>query len=234
MAKISTYASASAPTLSDMLIGTDIADSNNTKNFTIGGMLALANDPTVLTGFVPYTGATQDLDLSPYNIIADEGYFNNLTINGLAPFVFGQYYSSATQQHTSVGTLLPIQFPSGIIITGGITISSFEKINFSSSGIYMITLTARVEHTSGGGDAEISLWATKLGANVPLSRQVYRIPNTHIQEITYSLLVRVSSTDDIVIYWSTTNTAAKLIPTVPGGIYPAAPSVMLNVYKVGA
>jgi hypothetical protein len=68
MAKISTYPIVGSPTLSDILIGTDVADSNNTKNFSIGSMLALVNDPSILTDFVPYTGATQDVDLGPYDL----------------------------------------------------------------------------------------------------------------------------------------------------------------------
>jgi hypothetical protein len=72
MAKISTYPIVGSPTLSDILIGTDVADSNNTKNFSIGGMLALVNDPTVLTDFVPYTGATNDVDLGTQNLNAND------------------------------------------------------------------------------------------------------------------------------------------------------------------
>jgi len=233
MAKISSYTVVGSPLLSDILIGSDSNDSNATKNFSIGGMLGLANDPSILTGFVPYTGATQDFALGAYGVSATFGDFGNLLVQGENAFVFGQYYSSATQQHTATGTGLPIDFPSGIISTGGITISSSNKINFAANGVYMITVTARVEHTGGGGDAQISLWATKLGGLVNLSRQVYTVANTHIQDITYSILVKVSNVDDIVINWSTTNTAAKLIPTIPGGPYPASPSVMVNVYKVG-
>jgi hypothetical protein len=63
MAKISTYPNDTNVTLSDRLIGTDNENNNETKNFTIGSLLSLANDPTVLTGFVPYTGADDNVDL---------------------------------------------------------------------------------------------------------------------------------------------------------------------------
>lgn len=43
MAKISTYVSDSSVNLSDKLIGTDVDNSNQTKNFTIGSIVSLAN-----------------------------------------------------------------------------------------------------------------------------------------------------------------------------------------------
>jgi hypothetical protein len=232
MAKISTYPTAGTVTLSDILIGTEVADNNATKNFSVGDMLALANDPSVLTGFVPYNGATQDVDLGAFGITANLGSFGSLLIQGEQAFAYGQFYSTVTQQHTIINTQLAVQYP-GVIISDGISIATSEKINVSSAGVYMITVNARVEHSSGGGDAQLSFWTTKLGSNIPFSRQVYTVPNTHIQEITYSFLTRIAPAEDVVIYWSTSNLNAKLVPTVAGGPYPAAPSAMVQIYKVG-
>ena len=41
MAQISTYATTSAPTIDDKLIGTDVENENLTKNFSISSILAL-------------------------------------------------------------------------------------------------------------------------------------------------------------------------------------------------
>jgi hypothetical protein len=59
MAKISSYPILSTPTLNDMLIGTDVENFNETKNFLISDIAAfiLADD------YVPYLGANRDLDL---------------------------------------------------------------------------------------------------------------------------------------------------------------------------
>lgn len=64
MAKISTYPGPSSPSLSDMLIGTDVNDMLMTKNFTISDVLSLAN----LGNYVPYIGATGDVDLGIYSL----------------------------------------------------------------------------------------------------------------------------------------------------------------------
>ena len=66
MAKISTYPIISVPTFNDLLIGTDVENINETKNFTIDGITNL-----ILVGnYVPYTGATQNVDLGIHSITA--------------------------------------------------------------------------------------------------------------------------------------------------------------------
>ncbi len=66
MAKISTYPGPSSPSLSDMLIGTDVNDMLMTKNFTIGDIISVPGSST----YVPYTGATTQLNLGPHDLIA--------------------------------------------------------------------------------------------------------------------------------------------------------------------
>lgn len=61
MAKISTYTTDTNVTGGDMLIGTDVDNSNATKNFTVSDLAAYM--ATNLTNFVPYTGATGNVDL---------------------------------------------------------------------------------------------------------------------------------------------------------------------------
>ena len=66
MARISTYPSPSSPSLSDKLIGTDVNDMLMTKNFTISDIISVAGSST----YVPYTGATTQLNLGPHDLIA--------------------------------------------------------------------------------------------------------------------------------------------------------------------
>lgn len=64
MAKISTYTNDSSISLGDKLIGTDVDQSDATKNFTIGDIFSFASQTT----FVPYTGASQAVDLGAENL----------------------------------------------------------------------------------------------------------------------------------------------------------------------
>ena len=75
MSKISTYPDISSPSLSDTLIGTDTANNNATKNFTISSIISLIG-----TGlYVPYTGAGSNVDLGVYTLTS-----KTLIVNGTA------------------------------------------------------------------------------------------------------------------------------------------------------
>jgi hypothetical protein len=65
MAKISSYPIISTPTVNDLLIGTDVDNLNNTKNFTIGEIGDLIGQD-----YVPYVGATGNVNLGAFNIQA--------------------------------------------------------------------------------------------------------------------------------------------------------------------
>lgn len=63
MAKISSYPIISVPTINDLLIGTDVENLNETKNFTIGEIGNLIGQD-----YVPYVGATGNVNLGEFNI----------------------------------------------------------------------------------------------------------------------------------------------------------------------
>jgi hypothetical protein len=101
MGKISTYPIDTNVTVNDKLIGTDYENNNETKNFTAGSLLSLANNPSILTGFVPYTGATNDVDLGA-NTIESAG----LILNGPLTEPVGGY-GTPGQILTSQGSSAP-------------------------------------------------------------------------------------------------------------------------------
>lgn len=157
---------------------------------------------------------------------------NPSNLPAFTPIGYCQGYSLVTQQHTSTGVNKTIEFEFAPY-TSGVTISS-NQIYFNAIGKFIVEFKARVEHTGGGGDAQLSLWLKYPTTNVTNSRQVYTIPNTHIQEISYSFLVSSASTSDsVLLQWATSNIAAKFIPVLATGIYPTAPSAVVNVYRIG-
>ena len=68
MAKISTYPIDSTPNLNDYVIGTDVNDANNTKNYTLGSILGAGG--LLAATYVPYTGATQSLNMGIWSVLA--------------------------------------------------------------------------------------------------------------------------------------------------------------------
>lgn len=65
MAKISTYGTDSTPSLSDKLIGTDVGDSNNTKNYLLSDIALLINEATQ---FVPVLEAVSTVAQAPSGV----------------------------------------------------------------------------------------------------------------------------------------------------------------------
>jgi predicted heme/steroid binding protein len=67
MARISTYPEISIPGLEDLLIGTDVGNLDQTKNFRLGDIIESLIGPM----FVPYLGATGDVNLGAFGITAN-------------------------------------------------------------------------------------------------------------------------------------------------------------------
>jgi hypothetical protein len=76
MARIESYVIANSPISgSDKLIGTDAANDDATKNFTVSQLAAFINQST---GYVPYTGATQNVNLGANGIFGGSGIFSGI------------------------------------------------------------------------------------------------------------------------------------------------------------
>jgi hypothetical protein len=104
MAKISSYSTATPPVSgSDMLIGTDVLDNDATKNFTVNQLATFINGAS---GFVPYTGATADLDLGSFSF-----YSNDLYVLGAISANGSQ--GNAGEVLTSQGAGLPAIWQAG-------------------------------------------------------------------------------------------------------------------------
>ena len=113
MAKISTYPGPSSPSLSDMLIGTDLNDMLMTKNFTISDVLSLAN----LSTYVPYTGATGDVDLGVNGLISTRlTVSNNAEINQIS--AYGNIFYIVDNLVTAPG--LQLEFTNGKYYLGDV------------------------------------------------------------------------------------------------------------------
>ena len=114
MAKIATYGTDSTPSLSDKVIGTDVSDSNNTKNYVISDLAQLINETAVYT---PVLAASSDITQEPSGIgVATQVSFGaaqsnstlTLAANGLVTFLeTGSYiingYGSVERQGSSGG-----------------------------------------------------------------------------------------------------------------------------------
>jgi hypothetical protein len=172
--KISSYAVLSNPQLGDKLIGTDVNNMDVTKNFTIESLFQLGSTSGL---FVPYTGATNDVDLGLNSIravalIKDGGtssqflkadgtvdnntYLTSSSLTGYVP-----YTGATTNVNLGANNITSNSF----IKVGG-TASQFLKANGtvdSSTYLTSSSLTGLVPYT--GATANVNLGANSITAN---------------------------------------------------------------------
>ena len=130
------------PTLSDTVLGTQFdSNGNPTKSFSISDIVALVNIPSV-AGLVPYTGATQSVNLGAYNLtaisiikaggtsaqylMADGSISTAPSLTGLVPYVgatqnvnLGSFNLTATSIVKAGGTNLQFLMADGSVTTSG-------------------------------------------------------------------------------------------------------------------
>lgn len=155
MARISTYAADTNVTGGDMLIGTDVDNSNATKNFTVSSLIAYA----ATNNLVPYTGATQNVNLGS----------NNLTVGGDLS-ITGPTLLGGTLGVTGITTLDDtnvngdIDFNGLFLVSGSSGVSGQLLTSFGAGNPPQWTnpLTAYVPYT--GATANVDLGTYKLSA----------------------------------------------------------------------
>lgn len=154
MAKIDSYATATPPIAGgDMLIGTDINDNNATKNFTVNQLITFVNS----TGtFVPYTGATANVDLGSNTLTVDTAVFsggiqaNNIQMasgNFSAPnnkFILGFSPGTAGQVLTSQGAGSGVVWsnPQSEVINVKRTLLSSDILTMGTSPFVLVSAVA--------------------------------------------------------------------------------------------
>ena len=200
MAKISTYPGPSSPSLSDMLIGTDVNDMNMTKNFSILDILSVSGS----TAYVPYIGATNNVDLGSYTLTTDILYAttnvdtNTITFSG-SSFVIAdtgftniglnidltsnKYYLGDTIGSLNSTTIVVDDSNSrielnGSIYTNGSVGTSGQILTSQGTGLPATwALPSFVPYTGATGDVNLGIYkltANRLIANIELTTPVVK------------------------------------------------------------
>lgn len=136
MARISTYPGPSSPSLSDMLIGTDVNDMNATKNFTIGDIISVPGS----SAYVPYTGGNNDVFLLGYGF-----YANEFVVYGGTSSQFlkadGSIDSNSYALASSLTGLVPYTGATGDVDLGANNLTADAILARSSTGILYLSPT---------------------------------------------------------------------------------------------
>jgi predicted heme/steroid binding protein len=167
MARISTYPIIVTPTLNDLLIGTDVENLNNTKNFTVAELGNLIGE-----SYVPYVGATGNVNLGAFSIeaaafIVPGGLASqfvkadgSLDSTSYVPFartltINGTTYDLSANRTWSLPTIDTLTTTG----TGGAATYSAGTLNipiYQSQGNYITQLSGEAT-ASGPGNATVTL-----------------------------------------------------------------------------
>jgi hypothetical protein len=117
MAKIDSYPLADSPISgSDKMIGTDTVNNNATKNFTVSELASFVNAGS---GFVPYTGATENVNLGSQVLYATGGIFYGTiqatNINAIGGLLINSNAGTSGQVLVSQGTGTPPIWSSSVV-----------------------------------------------------------------------------------------------------------------------
>jgi predicted heme/steroid binding protein len=167
MARISTYPIISTPTLNDLLIGTDVENLNNTKNFTLSDI-----GDVIGQFYVPYVGATGNVNLGTFNITGSAYIVNGGTASqflkadgtldptSYVPFartitINGTTYDLSVNRSWDLPTINSFTTDG----TGGPATYSAKVLNipvYQSQGDYITQLSGEAT-ASGPGNATVTL-----------------------------------------------------------------------------
>lgn len=262
MAKISTYPFPSAPSLSDYVIGTDTADSLNTKNFMISDIIALGG-----ATYVPYTGATTDVDLGNNDLYVQNITFNNngtiidgndltgtsgqvltsqgpgasplwVDVESVIPANKYGYFYDTTIQTCALNGIEAMKFntavqTNGVVITND-GLGNPTRITMAYDGVYNIQFSAQLQRTSGGTQKQVSIWLRKNGVDVPNSNTHLTVQaNATYLVAAWNFFEFFNAGQYAEIMWSQDD--AIDIYYDPENVtipHPATPSIILTVNKV--
>jgi len=161
-----------------------------------------------------------------------------------ANFYNGSFEDTTTQVSAGTTSANPITFNTTTNSQGVTLGSPTSRIVFTNAGTYQLALTAQFRFSGGASSYNVTMWYAKNGTNVSNSSRTFVLTSGQGAQ-TMAILtddVTVTAGQYIQFYWWT-----DVAPSAgPNGIYlyttaagsnptrPAAPSVSLNVFNVGA
>ncbi len=172
MGKISTYSFDTAVTVDDFLVGTDFEDSNITKSYLIGDIIALV--PSVTWGSITGTLSNQtdlqtELNAKQDTLVSGT---NIKTVGGISLLGSGDIPNSAAQYVYQIGGVnLDAQTPSvqDVILqpslgaaasNSNVSLSLLGSIDFITGGDYLVKLFLSAGRNSTLEGATILSWRT--------------------------------------------------------------------------
>jgi len=204
MGKISTY-STTAPATSDMLIGTDVSNSNETKNFTVGQVLDLIPSSLSLYKGSFYDSITQTITTPELatGIPVKLGITDATCTNGISIVTDGTNLTRITFANAGTYNLL---FSAQLANSGG----GAQTVDFwlRKNGT---TAAANIADTNG---------------------KVQLQSNASFLMAAWNYFINVNAGDYIQLMWVSTSTNITIVTEAANAVHPATPSIIVTLNQV--
>jgi hypothetical protein len=204
MGKISTY-STTAPATSDMLIGTDVSNSNETKNFTVG----------------------QVLDLIPSNLSLYKGsFYDSITQPITTPqLATGIPVILRTTDATCTNGIS--------IVTDGTNLTRITFANAGTYNLLFSAQLANSGGSSHTTDFWLRKNGSTAAANIAdTNGKVVMQANQNYLMAAWNYFINVDAGDYIQLMWVATATNVSIVADPANAVHPATPSVILTLNQV--
>lgn len=120
-------------------------------------------------------------------------------------------------------------------INSDVTIVDTTKITVAQSGIYKLTFSMQVIHTSGG-TTDLSVWLKKNGNNLADTTTDFHIQGNQVPYLfIMDYILDLTSGDYVEIAWSDTDGAVTFlyVGARSNPTRPAVPSIITNINRIG-
>lgn len=207
-----------------------------------------------LSAYVPYVGATANVNLGPHSITANsiiklggtssqflkaDGSVDTNTYLTASSFSYGSFFDKTIQTATAANTAYPIKLngtdsaaTSGIsVLTDGL--GNKTRIKASVAGVYNVMFSAQLRRTSGGSSETVDFWLKRdlvdvLWSNTSVTVQA----NAGLLVAAWNFFVQMDAGTEVQLMWATTDTAIVIQAAPAAAPHPETPSVILTINKV--
>lgn len=179
MAKISTYPPPVPPSVNDLLIGTDVSDGNNTKNFKITDVLGLSSKGSFFstqtqTATVANTAYPITLNNTDNNITSGFSIVSNSRITAAADGVYNLAFSAQISKTTGGEAIFNIW----IRINGFDVSDSNTRITIKANANYVVAAWNFFINLDAGEYVELMWSTTDTGARLLYENAIAPHPST--------------------------------------------------------
>lgn len=149
---------------------------------------------------------------------------------------YGSFYHTASMNNTLENTAYSMSL-STTDLSNGVSIQGADKtqITIANPGIYNIQFSAQITKTSGT-KSNVYIWLNQNGEDVPNSNSNITLDGGSGDALiaAWNFFFRTTSPNEYVkLMWGGTVSNVRILYAPASGIYPAIPSLIVTVNRVG-